>query len=67
MQTRSEFARYNVLFRKACLIAGLQPSRHQAGRWRKQQGTAYWYLEAARAVIAEEDESVRFPARASQP
>ena len=60
-QTRRDFARYNVLFRRACALAGLRPSRHQAKHWRLGQGTAYGFLDAARAVIREEDAAVRFP------
>lgn len=58
---RKQFAAENQLFRCACRLAGLAPSRHQAGRWRKQQGTAWRYLDFARAALATEEAAVRFP------
>ena len=60
-QTREDFARYNVLFRRACQLAGLRPSRHQAKQYRLGRGVAVGFIDAAKAVIADEDAAVRFP------
>ena len=58
--TRAEFAADNQLFRLACQMAGMRPSRHQAKRWRLGQGTAYAFLGLAKEMIAVEDAAVRF-------
>jgi hypothetical protein len=49
--TRAEFASTNALFRRACQLAGLTPSRHQAKRWRKNQGTAWAFVDVAKESL----------------
>jgi hypothetical protein len=47
MKTRAQFAATNDLFREACRLAGLVPSRHQAKRWQTSQGLAFQQRGAA--------------------
>ena len=64
-QTRKQFAAENQLFRRACQLAGLAPSRHQAGRWRLGQGVAYAFLDDAKVDLYNEEAAVRFPGDAA--
>ena len=50
--TRKQFAADNALFRMACALAGLFPSRHQAKRYRAQQGLAWQHVDQAREFVA---------------
>lgn len=36
-----EFASTDQLFRKACDLAGVQPTKRQASKWRRGLGAAY--------------------------
>lgn len=39
--TNTEFAKTNEVFRKACEIADIEPSRRQASKYRMNTGTAF--------------------------
>ena len=51
--TNREFAKANRKFRTACEHAGVEPSRRQAGKWRRKHGAAWNYYSikvASKAV-----------------
>jgi hypothetical protein len=39
--TNKEFALQNQVFRKACEIAKVKPTRRQASKWLNRKGSAY--------------------------
>lgn len=39
--TNAEFARNNLVFRAACKEAGIEPSKRQASKFRREQGIAH--------------------------
>lgn len=52
MSTNAEFA-LDRLFRKACELAKVEPTKRQASKWRNRRGRAYTQRHAAEAQIKE--------------
>jgi len=49
--TNKEFAAVGDLFRKACTMAGIEPTARQASKWRRGFGLAYQtYLNNKKAL-----------------
>lgn len=40
-QSNGKFAQSNQLFKIACTLAGVEPTRRQASKWRNRRGRAY--------------------------
>ena len=43
----TQFAAEDHLFRQACNLAGIQPTKRQASKWRNKKGTAYQFKSKA--------------------
>lgn len=53
--TNVHFAAHSPLFRKACELAGVPPTKRQAGKFRRGEGKAYAHREAARQELETSD------------
>ena len=42
------------VFRKACELAGIEPTVRQASKYRSKRGMAYRFKEQAKSILAEE-------------
>lgn len=49
--SNKKMAENDKIFRKACELAGVQPTKRQASKWRNHRGRAYDYrLQAAEEI-----------------
>lgn len=55
--TNSELAD-NELFRIACDLAGVQPTRRQASKWRNRKGKAYYFRNEAVRALQEKNNAI---------
>ncbi len=57
--TKSQFAATDVLFRKCCELAKIQPTPRQASKFRSDRGKgrARMFINEARAALAQESKS----------
>lgn len=46
-----EFAKTDVVFQKACELAGCKPSQRQASKWRNSRGQAFAKRNEAKALL----------------
>lgn len=46
-----EFAKQNLLFQKACELAGIQPTTRQASKWRNEKGKAFTFRHDAKSKL----------------
>jgi hypothetical protein len=49
--THATFAASDYLFRKACAIAGVEPTKAQAAKWRNKRGAAYKHKGTAQNAL----------------
>lgn len=54
LQFLSSEDREAIVFRKACELAGIAPSRRQASKWRRREGAAWKKVRAAERELAAE-------------
>lgn len=48
-----QFAAEDELFRTSCKMAGVEPTKRQASKWRRKCGSAYEYRHGAAAALKE--------------
>lgn len=48
MTTRAEFAKADKTFQKACELAGIKPTKRQAGKWLRGIGIARTFMKEAK-------------------
>ena len=51
--TNSTFAVVDPLFRKACELAGVVPTKRQASKWHNRRGLAYGSRHQAESALKE--------------
>ena len=51
MSTNQQFADKDEVFRRACQLAGIQPTKRQAAKWRSNHGRAHEFRRAALEVL----------------
>lgn len=54
--SNDDMAKHNKLFRRACELANVQPTRRQASRWRNRRGRAYAKRHDAVKTLGSGDE-----------
>jgi hypothetical protein len=51
-ETNREQAKHDLLFRKACELAGVEPTRRQFSKWTNKRGRAYMKRFEARGALS---------------
>ena len=57
--TNREFAAEDEVFRRACQLAGIEPTVYQARKWRHHIGRAHEFKQAALEVLRVTDGVIR--------
>lgn len=56
--TNAQYANKDKLFRTACEIAEVKPTRRQASKYRNQKGSAFKWRKAAIALLQTRGEDI---------
>ena len=55
-QTNKPFAAEDILFIKACNLAGIEATKRQASRWQNNKGTAFKFKKGAIRELEKEQQ-----------